>query len=102
MVPVLLINASRGGLVVAAELEVHCHGARTARPGRGSWRNDLRNHIRMKDDRPFALTGRWERWTNSEGATLESCAIITTAANDLLRPFHDRMPAILAPGVYGT
>jgi putative SOS response-associated peptidase YedK len=59
-------------------------------------------HIRMSDGQPFALAGLWERWSDSEGATLESCTIITTAANELMRPFHDRMPVILAPADYGT
>ena len=31
------------------------------------------------------------------GVPVESCTIITTAANRLLRPLPDRMPAILAP-----
>jgi putative SOS response-associated peptidase YedK len=54
-------------------------------------------HIRMLDGRPFALAGLWERWTDAEGVPVETCTILTTAANDLLRPFHDRMPVILAP-----
>jgi putative SOS response-associated peptidase YedK len=59
-------------------------------------------HIRLIDGRPFALAGLWERWTDAEGAVVESCTIITTTANDLMRPFHDRMPVILAPVEYGT
>jgi putative SOS response-associated peptidase YedK len=54
-------------------------------------------HIRMKAGRPFAPAGLWERWSGGEGEPIESCAIITTTANELLRPFHDRMPVILAP-----
>jgi putative SOS response-associated peptidase YedK len=30
-------------------------------------------------------------------ARLFTCCIITTAANDLVQPYHDRMPAILRP-----
>ncbi len=52
-------------------------------------------YIRLREDRPFALAGIWERWQRGE-TTVESCAIITTAANALLRPLHDRMPVILA------
>jgi putative SOS response-associated peptidase YedK len=33
---------------------------------------------------------------------VESCTILTTTANDLMRPFHDRMPVILAQADYGT
>jgi putative SOS response-associated peptidase YedK len=39
----------------------------------------------------FAFAGLWERW----GALLESCAVLTVAANGLVRPLHERMPAIL-------
>jgi putative SOS response-associated peptidase YedK len=35
-----------------------------------------------------------------ETLPLESCTILTTAANELLAPFHDRMPVILAPNDY--
>ena len=32
--------------------------------------------------------------------TIESCTILTTTANELVRPIHDRMPVIVAPGDY--
>ncbi|MBW3599444.1 MAG: SOS response-associated peptidase, partial [Planctomycetes bacterium] len=35
-----------------------------------------------------------------EGSALETCTIITTAANHVTRPYHDRMPVILAPEDY--
>ena len=42
--------------------------------------------------------GLWERWDKApDGVPIESCTIVTTAANQLLRPLHDRMPVILAP-----
>lgn len=44
----------------------------------------------------FALAGLWERWTPEEGAPLESFTIITTAANEVMAPIHNRMPAIIA------
>jgi putative SOS response-associated peptidase YedK len=54
----------------------------------------------MKDDRPFAFAGLWEQWKGGEGG-LESCAVITTGPNELMRPIHDRMPAILRREDYG-
>ena len=53
-------------------------------------------HIRMKERRPFAFAGLWERWDKGE-TPIETCTIITTEANDVLRPLHDRMPVILRP-----
>ena len=53
-------------------------------------------HIGMKDGATFGLAGLFERWLNAEGQILDSCTIVTTAANELLRPVHDRMPVIIA------
>lgn len=58
-------------------------------------------HIRRRDGAPFAFAGLWERWRGGD-APLETCTIITTAANELLRPLHERMPVILAPREYGV
>jgi putative SOS response-associated peptidase YedK len=53
--------------------------------------------IRRKDGAPFAMAGLWERWRGEDGADLESCTIIVTDANALVRGIHDRMPVILPP-----
>ena len=57
-------------------------------------------HIGMKDGSLFAMAGLYERWRNAEGEVLDSCTIVTTEANALLRPVHDRMPVIVAPEHY--
>jgi putative SOS response-associated peptidase YedK len=57
-------------------------------------------YIRLRDDRPFGLAGLWETWQDPDGTRLETCTIITTAANELTRPIHPRMPVILAPHDY--
>jgi putative SOS response-associated peptidase YedK len=57
-------------------------------------------YFHMAEGASFALAGLWERWKSPEGAWLETCTILTTEANDLLRPFHDRMPVIVAPDDY--
>jgi putative SOS response-associated peptidase YedK len=51
--------------------------------------------IGLKDDAPFAFAGLWEHWEEPEGEPVESCAIITTDANDLVKEIHNRMPVIL-------
>lgn len=58
-------------------------------------------YIRLEGDRPFAMAGLWETWVNP--ATLEplpTCTIITTQANPLTQPIHDRMPVILNAADY--
>jgi putative SOS response-associated peptidase YedK len=56
--------------------------------------------IRLADDRPFAFAGLWEFWEGPDHSALETCALITTGANELMEPIHDRMPVILAPDDY--
>ncbi len=51
--------------------------------------------VAMRSGQPFAFAGLWSVWKDPEGNRIPSCTIITTSANDLLRPIHDRMPAIL-------
>ncbi len=51
--------------------------------------------IGLQDERLFAFAGLYERWESPGGDILETCTIITTAANDLVEPIHDRMPVIL-------
>jgi putative SOS response-associated peptidase YedK len=53
--------------------------------------------IRLRGGGPFAFAGLWDRWLAPGGAVLESAAVLTTEANDLVRPVHDRMPVILCP-----
>lgn len=51
--------------------------------------------IKRKDDEPMALAGLWEHWEGEGQASIESCTIIVTEANDLIERIHDRMPVIL-------
>lgn len=56
-------------------------------------------YFRMQDSRPFAFAGLWEQWQGAEDV-LETCTILTTDANTLLAPVHNRMPIILHPKDY--
>jgi putative SOS response-associated peptidase YedK len=52
--------------------------------------------IRRKDRKPFAFAGLWSTWKDPErDQPVETFTILTTDANDLVRPLHDRMPVIL-------
>src|SRR5262249_7430344 len=54
-------------------------------------------YFRLKDGRPFAFAGLWGRWRKGVAEVVEACTILTTGANGLVRPLHERMPVILAP-----
>lgn len=47
-------------------------------------------------DRPlFAFAGLWDTWQE-----IETCTILTTAANEDMKPVHHRMPVIISPDFY--
>ena len=52
-------------------------------------------HFHRRDHGPFAFAGLWETWTNPDEKPVETCTIITTAANEIVAPFHERMPVVL-------
>lgn len=64
--------------------------------GKQPWR------IVRADGAPFAFAGLWDRWKGRDGTVIESCAIVTTDANDAVRPIHDRMPVMLDIGRFET
>ncbi len=58
-------------------------------------------YFRRRDDQPFAFAGLWDRWTKGgQAEEIDSCTILTTDADELVRPLHDRMPVILSPKDY--
>ncbi len=56
--------------------------------------------IRLASQRPFAFAGLWEYWQPPGVEPVLSCTIITTDANALVSPIHDRMPVILPASAY--
>ena len=61
--------------------------------------NKVPHHIRMKDGKVFAFAGLWDHWEGEDGS-IESCTIIVMPSNEVMRPIHERMPAIIAPAHY--
>jgi putative SOS response-associated peptidase YedK len=43
----------------------------------------------------FGFAGLFEHWQDENGNELESCTILTCAANEMMAELHDRMPVIL-------
>lgn len=55
--------------------------------------------IHRKDDHVFCFAGLWERWETPD-ACIDSCTVLTTSPNELMKPIHDRMPVILDKQTY--
>ena len=51
--------------------------------------------VTLRTGEPFAFAGLWEMGRGPAGEPIASCAIVTTAANGIVAPTHDRMPVIL-------
>ncbi|PKN10483.1 MAG: hypothetical protein CVU72_01040 [Deltaproteobacteria bacterium HGW-Deltaproteobacteria-7] len=50
----------------------------------------------LKSGRPFGFAGLYETWITPDKKQINTCTIITTSANELIAPVHDRMPVILS------
>ena len=50
--------------------------------------------IRLKTGKPLGFAGLYNRWISPEGKEITTSTIITTRANEMLEPIHDRMPVI--------
>ncbi|MBN1613197.1 MAG: SOS response-associated peptidase [Deltaproteobacteria bacterium] len=59
-------------------------------------RRKVPHYFQLKGKRPFAFAGLYETWTAPDARQVRTCAIITTEANELIAPIHDRMPVILS------
>jgi len=64
----------------------------------GQGKDRLPYRIGLKGEVLFGFAGLYEDWTSPDGSMVRTCAIITVHANEVMRKFHDRMPAILRSG----
>jgi putative SOS response-associated peptidase YedK len=102
----LLINARSETAATKPTFRKALQSRRCLIPATGfyEWRKTGRQKqpylFRLADGGLFAFAGLWEVGRNHDGNEAEACAILTTEANDLVRPAHDRMPVILDPSRY--
>ena len=52
-------------------------------------------------DKFTVMAGLWEEWTSAKGERIKTATVVTTEANSLIEPLHDRMPVILAEEDWG-
>ena len=75
----------------------------------GSWKHkrclipasgffEKKYRIRKKNYETFWLGGIWSKWTSPNGTELESCCILTTEPNEMVKPLHHRMPVVVPDG----
>ena len=57
--------------------------------------NRLPWYFRRRDGAPIAFAGLWQAWGRE--TPRDTCAIVTTAANDAVSAVHHRMPLVLEP-----
>jgi putative SOS response-associated peptidase YedK len=101
------INARAEGVATRPKFRESFRHRRCLVPSSGfyEWRRERGQRqpylIRRRDRALFAFGGLWDRWRRGNTA-LESCAILTTRANELVVPIHDRMPLIVPPSSYGS
>jgi len=65
-------------------------------PASGFFEKKLR--FRKKNYDTFWLGGIWSKWTSTDDGEIESCCVLTTTPNELVKPFHNRMPVIVPNG----
>jgi putative SOS response-associated peptidase YedK len=52
-------------------------------------------YFQLQDESLFSFAGIWSNSLNADGSEIQTFSIITTEANDIVKPIHDRMPVIL-------
>jgi len=57
-------------------------------------------YFTLTNNMPMAFAGIWEEWQNKEHGVVNSFSIITTHANRIVSPIHNRMPVLINPGGY--
>ena len=97
-----MINARAETLTEKPSFRAPLYSRRCLVPADGfyEWQQDAGKQpfrIVVKSNPVFAMAGLWERWKSPEGSVTDSFTVITTEANDFMKPIHSRMPVILKP-----
>ncbi|OUS35248.1 DUF159 family protein [Rhodobacterales bacterium 56_14_T64] len=98
----LLINARSETIAQKPAFAKACRERRCLIPATGfyEWTKDDQDrrlpwYIQRRDSTPLAFAGIWQSWGQDD--PVNTCAIVTTSANQTMSPIHHRMPLILEP-----
>lgn len=97
-----LINARADSLLEKISFRTAVHSRRCLVPADGfyEWKrinkkSKVPYRFILNNQEPFAFAGLWEAYENEHKELVHTFTIITTEANSLVKPIHDRMPVIL-------
>ena len=100
----LLINARSEEAAAKPAFRAAMRHRRALIPASGffEWRNvgpqeKQAYWVRPRDGGVIGFAGLMETWSEPGGSEIDTAAILTTAANDDLRPIHHRMPVVIRP-----
>lgn len=51
--------------------------------------------IHLRSGEPMAMGGLWESWKDPSGEIVRTFCVVTTEANQIMAPIHDRMPVLI-------
>lgn len=54
-------------------------------------------NVKVNDQSIIPMAGLWSTYKKEDGSSLYTCSILTTAANEMMKRIHHRMPVILDP-----
>jgi putative SOS response-associated peptidase YedK len=99
----LLINARLEGIVDKPSFRAAMKYRRALIPADGffEWQKQGKTKqpyfIRARNGDPFSFAALYETYTDKDSGEIDTAAIVTTSANEMLAPIHERMPVIVAP-----
>lgn len=103
----LLINARAETAIDKASFRAAMRHRRVLIPASGfyEWRRPPRESgekpqaywIRPRRGGVIAFAGLMETWSSPDGSEVDTGAILTSAANKMMSPIHDRMPVVISP-----
>lgn len=98
-----MINARAEGIEKKASFRKPFQKQRCIIPASGfyEWQKQgsrkIPHYFKMANDELFGFAGLYDIYTDENGQKLKTYTIITTEANEIVGPVHDRMPVILTP-----